>query len=155
MSPVRPKTVVRDLMTYPVMCALSTDRLLDLYALMSDRRIRHLPVLSQGRLVGIISDRDILTYGQKQSGCLVFPPNLRASDIMSADVVSCTPDTPLAEAAARMVDIKVDALPVVDENNHLVGVVTASDIMGMVGGSSSSEDGLSASTEQEAPLARP
>lgn len=133
MSQVRPKTVVRDLMTYPVMCALSTDRLMDLYALMSDRRIRHLPVLNQGRLVGIISDRDILTYGQKQSGCLVFPPNLRASDIMTADVVSCNPETPLTEAAARMLDLKVDALPVVDEQAHLIGVITASDLMGVVG----------------------
>lgn len=149
MSPVRPKTVVRDLMTYPVMCALSTDRLLDLYALMSDRRIRHLPVLNQGRLVGIISDRDILTYGQKQSGCLVFPPNLRASDIMSEDVVSCTPDTPLAEAVARMLDIKVDALPVIDDKGHLVGVVTASDLMGLAGESVPLHEGLShPSTEQ-------
>lgn len=143
MSQVRPKTVVRDLMTYPVMCALSTDRLLDLYALMSDRRIRHLPVLNQGRLVGIISDRDILTYGQKQSGCLVFPPNLRASDIMTADVVSCNPETPLTEAAARMLDLKVDALPVVDDQGHLIGVITASDLMGVVGSSLSSEEDFS------------
>jgi len=136
------------------MCALSTDRLLDLYALMSDRRIRHLPVLDQGRLVGIISDRDILTYGQKQSGCLVFPPNLRASDIMTADVVSCTPDTPLAQAAARMVDLKVDALPVIDAQSHLVGVVTASDIMGLVGTSSGLDEGPFALAVEETSAAK-
>lgn len=151
MSQVRPKTVVRDLMTYPVMCALSTDRLLDLYALMSDRRIRHLPVLNQGRLVGIISDRDILTYGQKQSGCLVFPPNLRASDIMTADVVSCNAETPLTEAAARMLDLKVDALPVVDEQGHLIGVITASDLMGVVGGAFAPDEDFSGSPREVPP----
>lgn len=141
MSQVRPQSVVRDLMTYPVMCALSTDRLLDVYALMTDRRIRHLPVLNQGRLVGIISDRDVLLYGNKNAGCLVFPPNLRAGDIMSANVVACQPETPLDEIAARMVDLKVDALPVTDDNGRLIGVITSSDILDTVSGPRADEGG--------------
>ena len=132
MSQLRPKSVVRDRMTYPVMCALSTDRLIDVYALMTDRRIRHLPVLKQGQLVGIISDRDLLMYGNKDSGCLVFPPNLRAGDIMTSEIVSCGPETPLDEIAARMVDLKVDALPVTDDKGHLIGVITSSDLLDVV-----------------------
>jgi acetoin utilization protein AcuB len=138
--------IVRDLMSKDLLCVLADYELADLHALMRDRRVRHLPVMSDGQLVGIVSDRDLLLHARKVGGELVFPPLLTASDIMTRDVVACSETAPLEEIAAKMIALKIDALPVTNARGDLVGLITSTDLLGVVG-----EPGGSREDRKEAP----
>lgn len=83
------------------------------------RRIRHLPVVEQGRLAGIVSDRDLRGA----------PPDLRIGDVMTRAVVTAAPETPVEEAALLLLSRKVGALPVVRKGD-LVGIFTETDALG-------------------------
>ncbi len=90
--------------------------------------IRHLPVVDKRRrLVGIVSDRDLAHVGGKGK----HVPH-RVEEIMSRDVVSVAPGTLAREAAAMLVDRKIGALPVLDDELTLVGVVTETDFLRLV-----------------------
>jgi acetoin utilization protein AcuB len=103
--------------------------------MMRTRRLRHLPVVDRGgRLVGIVTDRDLRQ--------VVFDPALRARagalddalksvtvrDVMTWAVVTVRPDTPLREAARIMREQKIGALPVV-QGSKVVGVLSEMDVL--------------------------
>ena len=91
----------------------------DARKLLMKNRIRHLPVVEAQRLVGIVSDRDVLSA----------PPSARTiSDVMTPKPIIVSPDVPVDEAARVLRAHKIDALPVV-ENKHLVGILTSMDIL--------------------------
>jgi CBS domain-containing protein len=104
-------------------------------------RIRHLPVLDDDgqHLVGMVSQRDLfrgalacaLGYGQHAQRKVL--DTLFVKEVMSTDVITTTPDTPLVEAARVLVERKIGCLPVV-EKGRLVGIVTESDFVAMVAG---------------------
>ncbi|MFT3765018.1 MAG: CBS domain-containing protein [Minicystis sp.] len=86
--------------------------------------IRHLPVIDpKGHVVGVVSDRDIL----KNHALLSKPTPVAA--IMSRRVRTVTPGTPAAEAAARMIEHKIGCLPVVGEDQQLIGIITETDFV--------------------------
>lgn len=99
-------------------------------ALCRERRIRHLPVLKEGRLVGIVSDRDL----RSSTPALGDPARAAAlqevlvQDVMAREVVSILPDDPIEQAANTMRERRIGCLPVLD-GDELVGIVTASDVM--------------------------
>lgn len=96
---------------------------------------RHLPVVEEGRLLGIVSDRDVLASALTKS--LDFPAgqrrtflhSLEVKEVMTRDVVSARPETPLSEAALRIVEGKIGCLPIVDKDGTLVGLVTETDLL--------------------------
>jgi acetoin utilization protein AcuB len=92
--------------------------------LLQRRGIRHLPVLDQGALVGIISDRDVKTA--MASGADM--ERLTAGDVMTRDVLTTAPMFAVEEAARVMVTERISALPVT-EAGRLVGIVTETDIL--------------------------
>ena len=102
------------------------DALLDeALAQMRDADIRHLPVVDRRRrLVGILSDRDLLRQSGKPHGS-----RHRVDEAMTRNVVSVGPATLASEAAALLIDNKIGALPVLDEELALVGVVTETDFL--------------------------
>jgi len=96
--------------------------------------VRHLPIVDDGQMVGIVSDRDLrevtsrlLAEGVTDlSGILNAP----VADIMSADVVSIDPESDLAEAADLMIERRIGALPVVAPGtDRLVGIISYVDIL--------------------------
>ena len=99
-------------------------------ALCRERRIRHLPVLEDGRLVGIVSDRDL----RSATPALGDPERAEAlgrivvSEIMAGDVTTARPEDPIEEAANAMREKKIGCLPVVEDEN-LVGIISSSDVM--------------------------
>jgi len=126
--------LVRDIMqTHPVSATLET-RLPHLLRLLQRRGFRHLPVVDSGKLVGIISDRDLkqsmisaasTTEGRERARLL---EELTAGQIMARTVVTIGPMFGVEEAARLMATRKISALPVT-EGDRLVGIVTETDVL--------------------------
>jgi len=127
--------VVSDVMEAEVVSLGSDDRLDLVEDIMRLGRIRHLPVLDEGRLVGLVSQRDLLAASLSRA--LDFAPEQRRSfaravdveEVMSRDLETVAPDTPLREAAERMLKAKVGCLPVVKPDGSLVGLLSESDLV--------------------------
>ena len=96
------------------------------YRLMRDNRFRHLPVVEDGQLVGILSDRDLRP--------VLLSPTLaraRVGELMSEDLTTVGPDALVEEAASLLVVKKIGCLPVVADG-RLVGIVTETDLLGVL-----------------------
>jgi CBS-domain-containing membrane protein len=94
-------------------------------SLMSWSNVRHLPVVRDGALVGVLSDRD-LARGRPPMG--EPDPMALVADIMRSPPETASPDDDLGEAAARMAACRIDCLPVVDDG-RLVGILTTTDVL--------------------------
>jgi acetoin utilization protein AcuB len=98
-----------------------------------NNKIRHLPVVEDNKLVGLIVENDLLSNQPSQATTLsVFEiyallDSLLVSKMMSRPVITVEGDCPIEEAARIMVENKISCLPVVDGNN-LVGIITETDI---------------------------
>jgi len=97
-------------------------------------RIRHIPVLSDGRLVGLLSERDLIgaaanqIFGLKQKSKSALLKSVLIKDIMKKKVVTVSPDTAIRDAAHIMATKKIGCVPVVSDGN-LVGLLTTTDIL--------------------------
>lgn len=111
-------------MTKRLVCVGPGHRIDEGRRLLSQHRIRHLPVVEGGRLLGIVTDRDLrMAEGRGESGA-----SLVIADIMSGSVITVGPESTIEQAAMLMAANKIGALPVVDADDALVGIVTESDI---------------------------
>lgn len=90
---------------------------------MHEFKIRHLPVLSGGKLVGMLTERDVALIGSLRG---VDPKVERAKDAMNAEVYAVAPETPLDEVVSEMASNKYGSAVIV-QNNHVVGVFTSVD----------------------------
>ncbi len=114
---------VGDLMSTIVHTAKEADTIRDAYATMRVARIRHLPVLgAREELIGVVSDRD-LHLGWSRG------PETRISEVMSRHLQWVHPETSARDAAARMLHDKIGCLPVVDDKQALVGIITDTDFL--------------------------
>ena len=121
--------LVKDSMTREVVVLSPETTAGEALALCRERRIRHLPVLEAGRLVGIVSDRDLRSAapGLGDPARASALEKIRVSEVMTRDVATTRPDDPIEEAANRMREKRIGCLPVEDE--RLVGILTSSDVM--------------------------
>jgi acetoin utilization protein AcuB len=126
---------VRDRMSSPAVTVRPSIPFQDALKLMLDRRFRRLPVVNKkGKLVGIVSERDLLHAAPSSATLLsiwevhYLLAKLQVKQIMTRDVITTTPDTPVEAAAQLMVTHKIGGLPVVDGHNSVVGVITETDI---------------------------
>lgn len=102
--------------------------------LMKAKGIRHLPVVRDGTLVGIVSDRDIRRVMPSPATSLEIHEvhylleKLQVADMMTREVITVTPETPIESAADLLLLHKVGALPVLD-GTRLVGIISEADIL--------------------------
>ena len=133
--------LVRDIMTRPVVAIGPDEPIADVIALMNQRRLRHFPVVDDGALIGIVSDRDLRAVGSQhpdaKAGVTARDP-VRA--IASSPVWTAHPIDPIDEAAALLRRLGIGAMPVV-EDGELVGIVTASDFLGALVSMTGVEEG--------------
>lgn len=95
------------------------------WARMRTQRIRHLVVLDAGRVVGVISDRDLAGPGSLRQVETV-------GDVMTTQVVSGHPEMTLRQAANQLRGRSIGCLPVM-ENEKLVGILTTTDLLELIG----------------------
>lgn len=126
---------VHDRMSSPAVVVQEKESFQDALRLMRERQCRRLPVVDQkGKLVGIVSERDLLYASPSEATSLsiwevhYLLAKLRVKEIMTPEVITTTPDTPIEDAARLMVTHKIGGLPVVDGRQELVGVITETDI---------------------------
>lgn len=103
--------------------------------IMALARIRHMPVVRDGRLVGILSQRDL--FRGAVSSVLHFRPaaerewlgKIRVAEVMTADVVAAEPEWPIRRAVETMLERRIGCLPVVDGDGRVVGVLSETDCL--------------------------
>jgi acetoin utilization protein AcuB len=132
------KMRVAELMTTKVFTVEPHDLIDRVFFLIHYEKIRHLPVVEKGKLVGIVSDRDLYKALGPKSNSNVIEANTdnsqlhvvsqRVAHIMHRGVYSVTPETMASEAASLMAEHRIGALPVV-EKDKLVGILSATDIL--------------------------
>ena len=125
---------VKELMSTEVITIGRNDNLRMVDDIMAEKHIRHIPVLEDNQVVGIVSQRDLFkasmssTMGYGQKGQRAFLHTVWAKEIMSYPVLTVSPDTPVSEAAELIIEKGIGCLPVLD-GDTLVGLVTKTDLL--------------------------
>ncbi len=124
---------VAEVMTEHPLTAELDDTIGQADQIMDEAAIRHLPVVRDKELVGIITDRDIRSF---LSGRLLGTPqerekamNPKVSAVMTSTPISLSPDDELRDAVELFIEEKVGGIPVVDDEEGLVGIVTYVDVL--------------------------
>ena len=127
----RPRVV--DVMTRAPLTVTATETIGEADDLMSQNKIRQLPVVKGKELVGIVTDRDIRSF---LGGSLLASPEQRETalktrvrEIMTSEPITVGPDDELEEVLELLIEEKVGGIPVVDETEGLVGIVTYVDVL--------------------------
>ncbi len=120
----RLKTTVEEFTTPSPLTVKPTDSLNQIHNLMEENGIRHVPIVSEDQLEGIISQRDLKV-------ALMFDTKTTktAADIMVTDVCTISMNASLEDAAFQMADRKIGSLIVEDEQGKIYGIFTSTDAL--------------------------
>ncbi len=125
--------LVGERMTHPVITIRPDMPIVDALNLMKRERIRRTPVVKDGKLVGIVSDKDLLNASPSPATSLsVWEMNyllskITVKDVMTKNVLTVSEDTPIEMAARIMADNKIGGLPVL-RGEQIVGIITETDL---------------------------
>jgi CBS domain-containing protein len=114
---------VRDVMVKDVVSIEPAASLTDAARKMEDANVGMLPVVEDGRVLGVITDRDIVVRAVAREA---DPASTAVGDCLSIDAIVAHPDWTTERAMQTMAPAQVGRLPVLDDDNRLVGVVTLS-----------------------------
>ncbi len=123
-SPAKARMKCRDIMTSSVTTATRANTLKEVAVMMRDGDMGSVPVVEDGKLVGIVTDRDIVVRAVadgKEAATGV-------AEAMTTDIFSVKPDDFVFEAIRLMGDKQVRRVPVVDEQGQLAGIIAMADI---------------------------
>ena len=116
---------VHEFMTERPRCVTPETRVSEAAALMASEDVGSLPILEGERLAGVVTDRDIVVRGIAEGK---DPRGMPVREIATRDPVSVSPEQSLDEALQLMASHQVRRLPVVDEDDRLVGVLAQADV---------------------------
>ena len=125
--------LVGERMSHPVVFSRPDMSIQDALQLMRKENIRRTPVVKDGKLVGIVSDKDLLNASPSDATSLsIWELNyllskIKVEEVMTGVVITVTEDTPIEEAARIMSDNKIGGLPVL-RNGSVVGIITETDL---------------------------
>ena len=125
---------IRDIMPRKMVTISETDTLSTVEDIMTLGHVRHMPVVRGGKLVGVVSERDLLraslsnltAFGSEERRA--FLQVVEIARVMSTPPVTIGPENTVEEAALLMAERKIGCLPVVDED-ELIGSITETDVL--------------------------
>lgn len=126
--------LVKDWMSKDLVTVKPTDKMPDVMAIMKGNNVRMLPVMNEGKLVGIVTDGDLkeasasdaTTLTVKEYKSLLY--TIEIKDIMTKDPITIPSDYTMEEAAEVLLENKISGVPVIEENGNVVGTITQTDI---------------------------
>jgi CBS domain-containing protein len=113
---------IRDIMTDNVECCTLLDNVFEVAVKMKELNVGAIPIVDQDKIVGMITDRDIVVRGVAEK----HPGSTKVEDIMSSKLVTINADATTKEAAELMAEHQIRRLPVV-EGDKLIGIVSLGD----------------------------
>ena len=125
--------LVGERMSHPIISIAPDMPVHDALDMFKRERIRRAPVVKEGKLIGIVSDKDLLNASPSPASSLsVWEMNyllskITVSEVMTKQVMTVSEDTPIEEAARIMADNKIGGLPVM-RDGHVVGIITETDL---------------------------
>jgi acetoin utilization protein AcuB len=126
--------LVKGWMTSDVMTIDEDTSMMKASEIMRENNIRRLPVMHKGKLVGIVTDRDIKEASPSKATTLdvhelyYLLSELKIKDIMSTHVFTISPEETVEKAAVKMLEHHISGLPVVNDKGKVVGLITQWDI---------------------------
>jgi len=126
--------LVKDWMTKDPVTITAETSMMKAIHLMKERRFRRLPVLHEGKLVGMVTDRDLKEASPSKATTLdvhelyYLLAELHIKEIMSKNPLAVSPEDTVEHAAQLMLENTISGLPVVNATGHLVGIITQSDV---------------------------
>lgn len=132
------ETMVRDWMSQNVITITPETTLPEAEQMMITHMIRRLPVVADGRLVGIVTYGDVRSARPSRAASLTMweldflAARLKVSEFMTEEPVTVSQNATIGEAAQLMLKYMISGLPVMDSANKLVGIITESDIFRLV-----------------------
>lgn len=127
--------VVRDIMRGKPVTIAAGESLSTVEDIMTLGGVRHIPVMKAGQLVGVVSERDLLRtslsnlneYGADARRS--FLSAVEIERVMSSPAITISDDAPVEEAARLMAERKIGCLPVMEDEQGFVGLVTETDLL--------------------------
>ena len=127
---------IREYMVTPVITVTPDTLIDDALRTMYQHHIRRLPVVDEGKLVGLVTRNGLREAAPPSSatplsiwGTHYQLSKLKVRDVMITDVITVTPDNTIEEASALVEKHRIGTLPVIDESKNLVGIITSTDLL--------------------------
>lgn len=123
----------KNLMSKHPFCLSPEDSMLDASRLLVEKNIRHIPVKKDGKIIGILSDRDVQRSMRidRQDDKMVMTINSlsKISDFMNWPVMTVSEDTSIVKVIEDLLEQKVNALLVENSDREITGIITSEDIL--------------------------
>ena len=126
---------LRDWMAKNVFTVEEDTSLMHVTRLMTENKIRRLPVVDDGKLVGIITDRDVKDASPARTTTMdvhelyYLFSEVKVKDIMTSNPIVLSGDDSLEKAAVIMLETKISGIPVTDKDNNLIGLLSETDVL--------------------------
>ena len=126
--------LVKNWMSKEVVTVDADDSMQNAIYILQEQNIKKLPVMEKGQIVGIITDRDLKKASPSDATTLdmhellFLISKIKLRDLMKKPVYTVHPDYTVEEAASILLEKRISGLPVIYENNRLVGMITRSDL---------------------------
>jgi acetoin utilization protein AcuB len=126
--------LVENWMNPDVITVDADDSMLDATKILKEHNIRHLPVLEKGKLVGIITDRDLKRASPSDATALeahellYLVANIKVREIMTRNPITVPYNFTIEEAAQILLEAKISGMPVIDKNGDVIGTITQTDL---------------------------
>jgi len=126
--------LIKEWMTSDVITIDEDTSMIKAFQIMKENSIRRLPVMRQGKLIGIVTDRDIKDASPSKATTLdihelyYLLSELKIKDIIKKNIITIGPEETVEKATVKMLKQRISGLPVVDDSGSVVGIITQRDI---------------------------